>query len=350
MGSSGGTPSHTYNYQSNVPSQLIPALLQNEAAAFYASQSPYQAYGGQRIADYDPMRAYAYGQAGNAGQYTDALNTQAAGTIQQGQGAASNLINNTQVHGPQGQYYQMQGPENWDAQKAQQYMDPYQQGVTDIAKSSALRDYQIANNTRDAASVGRGAFGGSRSAIIQAEADRNIGSNLGNLQMQGSDRAYQNAQQQFGADRAAQMQAGQTNLQAMTSQQQMFNQLAQQAEQANMQGRIAGMGALGQQAGMYGQLANSWQNERQGQLDFMNRLGTEAQQYNQTQHDQGYNDWLQARNWNQDQLTWMNNMLRGTGQTTSTSTPGTNPYAQMFGAGLAGVGALQSSSSAGGKP
>jgi hypothetical protein len=45
---------------------------------------------------------------------------------------------------------------------AQQYMNPYQQGVTDIAKREATRDDMIAQTGRDSAAAKAGAFGGSR--------------------------------------------------------------------------------------------------------------------------------------------------------------------------------------------
>jgi hypothetical protein len=76
-----------------------------------------------------------------------------------------------------------------------QYINPYQQNVIDVAKREATRTSNIAGQTDAARAVGAGAFGGSRYAIQQAERDRNLQRQLGDIQMQGSQAAYQNAQQ-----------------------------------------------------------------------------------------------------------------------------------------------------------
>ena len=92
----------------------------------------------------------------------------------------------------------------------QAYMNPYQQGVTDIAKQAAVREYGTGlQNLRGQASQ-RGAFGGSRQAILESELMRNLGSQLGNIQMQGSQQAFNQANQLYQQDLATQMQKAQT--------------------------------------------------------------------------------------------------------------------------------------------
>lgn len=92
----------------------------------------------------------------------------------------------------------------------QAYMNPYQQAVTDVAKQGAMRDYQSGLNTLKAQAAQRGAFGGSRQAIAETEMMRNLGSQLSNIQMQGSAQAYDKAGQLYQQDMQNQMQKAQT--------------------------------------------------------------------------------------------------------------------------------------------
>lgn len=92
----------------------------------------------------------------------------------------------------------------------QAYMNPYQQGVTDVAKASAVRDYTQGLQNLKAQAGQRGAFGGSRQAIVESDLMRNLGSQLSNIQMQGSAAAYDKAGQLYQQDLANQMQKAQT--------------------------------------------------------------------------------------------------------------------------------------------
>lgn len=95
----------------------------------------------------------------------------------------------------------------------QAYMNPYQQGVTDIAKQEAIRKYGTDLNQLRGEATSRGAFGGSRQAILESELARNLGAQLGNIQMQGSSAAFDKAGQLYGADVARQQQAAQFAMQ-----------------------------------------------------------------------------------------------------------------------------------------
>ena len=92
----------------------------------------------------------------------------------------------------------------------QAYMNPYQQGVTDVAKAAAVRDYTQGLQNLKAQAGQRGAFGGSRQAIVESDLMRNLGSQLSNIQMQGSAAAYDKAGQLYQQDLQNQMQKAQT--------------------------------------------------------------------------------------------------------------------------------------------
>ena len=84
----------------------------------------------------------------------------------------------------------------------QSYMSPYQQNVTDFAKQSAVREAQMAQNAQNLGAARQGTYGGARQTLANMERERNLLSNLSNIQTQGSQTAYDKAMQaqQFGAN------------------------------------------------------------------------------------------------------------------------------------------------------
>jgi hypothetical protein len=95
----------------------------------------------------------------------------------------------------------------------QDYMSPYMGGVVEQQKRAAVQDYARQAPGMQAASTRSGARGGTRDALVQAEAQRGLQQQLGGIEATGRQQAYQQAAQQFGADRAAQMQAAQATVQ-----------------------------------------------------------------------------------------------------------------------------------------
>ena len=92
----------------------------------------------------------------------------------------------------------------------QAYMNPYQQAVTDVAKQKAVQEYGSGLQSLRSNAAARGAFGGSRQAIMESELMRNLGTNLSNIQMQGSQQAFNQAGQLYQQDLQNQMQKAQT--------------------------------------------------------------------------------------------------------------------------------------------
>lgn len=101
-----------------------------------------------------------------------------------------------------------------DKGTAASYMSPYTQNVVDIQQREAQRQADIAGTQRNAQAAQAGAFGGSRQAIMNAEAARNLATQKGDIQAQGSNAAFQQAQQQFNAEQGYGLTAQQANLQA----------------------------------------------------------------------------------------------------------------------------------------
>ena len=95
-----------------------------------------------------------------------------------------------------------------------QFMSPYMQQVVDIEKREAQRQADIAGTRRGQAFARSGAFGGSRQAIENAEAQRNLNQQMGDIQSRGIQSAYSQAQQQFNQEQQARLAAQQSNQQA----------------------------------------------------------------------------------------------------------------------------------------
>jgi hypothetical protein len=185
---------------------------------------------------------------------------------------------------------------------AQQYMNPYQQAVTDISKREAQRDYDVSQTSRNAKAAQAGAFGGSRQAIVDAEADRNLGTRLSDLQTQGLNSSWQQAQQQYNADQTRQQQDRQFG------------------SQANIAGGKALLGA----------------QQEQGALE----QGT-AQRGLDTQ----YQDWLGQQSHPYDQLKFMKGMVSGFPGTSTTQTETAKPasnWASNLGGIMSGIGGVSS--------
>jgi hypothetical protein len=97
----------------------------------------------------------------------------------------------------------------FDAGAAQQYMNPYLQASLNPQLEEARRQSEITAQQNNAQMTKAGAFGGGRQAILTAENQRNLGTNLAGITGQGYNTAYQNAMNQFNADQARKMQESQ---------------------------------------------------------------------------------------------------------------------------------------------
>jgi hypothetical protein len=211
---------------------------------------PYEAYAGNRVAGLSALQQQAINQAGalgynpysinaamgmqdfaqQAGQYRYApssfdyarafapsLQKYQMGPAQQvgAQNVNVGTINAAQTgYNPNLQTFQMQGPAQQVSTgaftapgTADAYMSPYQQAVTDIGKREAQRQADIAGTQRGARQAQAGAFGGSRSAIENAEAQRNLSQQMADIQSKGSQEAYNQAAQMFTSDQARQLAA-----------------------------------------------------------------------------------------------------------------------------------------------
>lgn len=237
------------------------------------------------------------------------------------------------------------------------YVNPFNANVTDIAARQMARDFAAQQTQRGADFARSGAFGGSRQAVTEAEALRNLNQQLQDLQFKGNAAAYQAAIDQFNKERAQQMTAGQQLSSLGQAQEQ--SALARVQAQGALGGQFATLGQQQQadalaraqaQAGLGSQLANLGQTQQQLDLERLQAqsgVGQQQQALTQQQLDLAYQNFLDQRDWAKQQTGWASGILQGipsgVGQTYAAKTeavPGGNPWAQAAGAGatLYGLG------------
>lgn len=170
------------------------------AKAQALSETPYEAYKGPLTAGESALQTQGFkGLAGLTvpSGIGDAANT-AASIAQKAQNlnysptGFNNLYNAPAAYQPQ--------TTNFGSAQAQQYMNPYLQASLDPQLAEAKRQAMIAQQTNAAKMTQGGAFGGGRSAIMDAENQRNLGTKLADITGKGLDTAYANAMTQFNAD------------------------------------------------------------------------------------------------------------------------------------------------------
>jgi len=191
--------------------------------------------------------------------------------------------------------------DNFDAIQAQKYINPYIQASLD-PQLEALKRQQAINQQADLAKLTQaGAYGGSRQAILQAQNNENLLREQNKLIGSGYNQAYQNAATQFNADAARNLQAQQLN--------QAANQFGAtyglQGLQAATQAQTAAANAGAQQA-QYGL----------GNLQAMNKAGSEQQSLDQQALNAQYNEYLRQLKYPTDMLTLDRNILSGLPVTT----------------------------------
>jgi hypothetical protein len=422
-GSGGGGGGQQTSYSTNLPEYAKPyyeELLKQTGKQVYETDADnnvigvkqYTPYTGQRLTGLtDEQKAVQQatlnmqspGGFGRAQQGLDYGTSMGFGAAGMGMGKAlgytPGTISSQNVSAQGLQNYQMARPDNVYAERAgssyftpssaRDYMDPYQQNVTDIALREARRQGDIERSRGALGAISRGTFGGARQALLQAEQDRNLSQNLADIQAKGSQMGYENAQKQFEADQARRMQAQQLNvqsgLQAMLANQQAglttgtqnlaallgVQQLgagqsleAQKANQAanleaqklQQQGEqyaaglgkdvgLAGLNAALQGSQAQGALAGSQQAADLQRLQAQSAAAGQGQTEQQKALDLQYQQFMDQQNYQKQQMEYLSNILRGNagalGSTQTQYTPAPSVASQVAGLGLGGLGLMK---------
>jgi hypothetical protein len=195
----GGQPSapanQTVSQTTEFPPELRPFIqdILGEAQAEFnrEKQEGFLPFPGPQIAAFTPEQQAAF-ETGR-GQFTGLAGTPlAAGETYARPALAATALGTSEI----------------GAQDIGRRMDPFIQNVVDIAKREATRDEEAAVQGRAAQAVGAGSFGGTRQALVESEAERNLGERLGDIQARGLSTAFQNAQQSAEAQRQRELAGG----------------------------------------------------------------------------------------------------------------------------------------------
>jgi hypothetical protein len=319
-GGSSGAPTTTTTNTSNLPEYAEPYFKRMMGRAEEESNKQYTPYGGQRLADVSGDTQTGYQQLRDTAAYgipelssVQAIANRAQGVGFDAGGYKSNAIQQSA----------------FGQQQADQYMSPYMENVISRQKEAALRDYNEGRPSRETQAIQSGAFGGYRDAIQRGVAQRGLANRMNDIDASGRQQAYNNAQQQFNADRQASMGAQTTSEQQRLQAAQYGLSGAGLALQA---GRDIGTSGM-QRQGSSLQMANALQQQ-----------GLAQQGYAQKGLDIGYEDFNRQLGFDKNQIGFVSNILRGVPTTPSTTTStysNPNPLSQIGGLTLGAYSLLR---------
>jgi len=276
-GGSTTTPAANYNaglagVESNLSNWAGPYVTNMLGQGQALANMPYQAYMGQLTAGESPLQTSAFSNA--AGLETPSSIGQAATTA----GAIGTKAKDLS-YAPTTFDNQYKAPtayqpttSSFDASQAQAYMNPYLQASLNPQLEEARRQSQITQTQNAGKMTQAGAYGGSRQAILDAENQRSLGTNLANITGQGYNTAYGNAMSQFNADQARKMQEAQFGSQQGMANAQLGAQYGLAGQQAGEQSKQygAGYGLQGLQTGLQAAQAQGGLGVQQNQADINN--------------------------------------------------------------------------------
>lgn len=274
--------------------------FQKDASGNITGLQPYQAYTGERTAQFTPLQKQAFDSAATLAYKPSTF--QAAGVS----GGSAADVSGMLANAPTATASQFTGPKDVQAMALQnfemgpvadistrsimaepgtveKYMSPYMQNVVDVQTQQAKRQADIAAQVQQAQAARAGVFGGGRDAIMRAQGAAELQRNLQGIQALGSQNAYQQALGQYNTEQQQALQAamanqqagltvGSQNLAAKLGVQQLGAQTGLQAAMANQQAeyntamqnaQLAQQVALANQAmkGQYGTTAASLVNQ-----------------------------------------------------------------------------------------
>lgn len=380
-----GTQATGTQTTTTAPSQYIQDLLTREGSGLFpqlsqALESPYQQYGGPRVAGFSQDQLDAFQRARQSVGSTEQQEANAQNllgqsyqALTQGGQQAQNLLNQsvgpstdwmTRALGQSEQMAQQGNPLFGQAQNLieqstqgptqaglQPYMDPFQSSVIDTTMGELNRQDAIAQQGRNANAVASGAFGGGRQGVVEAEAGRNLSDVKARTLAQLNSQNFGQAMNTFQNQQQMQGQAGQA-LEGLGRSQ--FG--AQQGALGQVMGGAQGLsdiygGAAGQQAGLTGQQAGglgdiarqqlgvgSYMREQDmADINNLYQMGQRQQAQQQAGIDVGYQDFLQQRQYEdpRSRVAFMSDIIRGApsgSQTMSqTYTPPPSPLQTIAG-------------------
>ena len=248
------------------------------------------------------------------------------------------------------------------------YMNPYLQNTLAPSLQLLNQQYGMQGAQEQGAATSSGAFGGSREALMQGlnQQNRNLAGNQ--LVSNAYNQAYNTANQNMQQASSLGMQGAQTGLAGISGANQLYGTGLQgvntalagtaqgmqgaQTGLAGVQGAQAGYNTALQGANTLGTLGMDQYNQEMGIAQAQLGAGAQQQQNQQQIINQDVQNYATAQQYPQQQLAFMNSMLRGLPlQTATTQQYQAAPSltSQAAGLGIAGAGAYQLMKAEGGQ-
>jgi len=246
-------PAGTMGIESNLSNWAGPYVTNMLGQGQALANMPYQAYMGPLTAGQSSVQNQGFNAASNLtmpSSLTSAAQTAGSvASVAEGLPAYDSTTFGNQYTAP-GAYSPTTS--SFDASQATAYMNPYLQTALQPQLDEARRQSQITQQQNAAKMTQAGAFGGSRQAILDAENQRNLGTNLAGITGQGYNTAYGNAMNQFNADQQRKMQEAQFGAQQGMTGAQLGAQYGLAGQQATEQSKQYGAnyGLQGLQTGL----------------------------------------------------------------------------------------------------
>ncbi len=279
-----------------------------------SSDKPYQSFSNwakqqgmdpTQVAGFSPMQQQAFESAGQLGP---------SGTLPAAQGLAGAAA----VRGLTTGYRPFQMGQ-FTPGAAASYMSPFLEQAMEPQLREAQRSSEMQRMADQAQAVRAGAFGGSRQAIVEAERQRNLGTQLGDIRARGYQTAFEQAQQNFAREQ----------------------QLREQSRQYGAGLGIQGLQTALQGAGQLGALGGQEFGQAKEAIGLQAQLGSQQQQLEQQRINAAMQEYAAQQRFPYQQLEFASNILRGTPMGTVSTLYGAQPstLSQLAGAGTALYGA-----------
>ena len=154
--------------------------------------TPFEQFTGPRLADFAPEQQEAFTGLAALGR----------------EGLASTDLGRSPQFFQQAKEKAGLGSLGFTEADADRLMNPFLRGVTDTAKREAVRQFEATVQPKiRAEAVRAGQFGGSRAAILEAEAQRNLQQQLSDIEERGLATAFEQAQRAFEAEKGRELQS-----------------------------------------------------------------------------------------------------------------------------------------------
>lgn len=336
-GGSQKTPSQQTITQSNIPEYLAPYVTSVARRGEEISNRPYEAYTGPRIAGFNNNQTQAFNAVQGLGGTYQPLFSQGSTAM----GQAQTGYQGTQNYQPTNFTTNDITSQDWNSGIASQYMNPYTTQVLQKQEGLATERFLADQTRRDLSRAKSGSFGGYRHGIANEVARDQFNRGLDLTAAESLQRGYDTAYGQFANDRNSSITTQAGNRAANFAAQQAGEQSRQFGANLGLQG-AQGLSQIGQQLYQQGALTRDLAGK---DIADLRSVGQQQQDQAQQGLDLAYTDFVNQRDYERNQLNYLNSIIRGMPITSNSETATythENPWSNIIGLGIGASGLINS--------